>query len=81
MSDVQPVQAYKVLIHIPQTRLIEISLPTDAPAGPAEVVVLIPRGDAPSVIPWPWGQRLPEVAAAVPLSATDAPPPLAGIAG
>jgi hypothetical protein len=50
-------QAYKVFVNIPDTRRIELVLPDDAPPGPAEVIILIPRANPPVLIPWPFVRR------------------------
>jgi len=60
MPESQPMQAYKMLITIPESRRLEIALPADAPSGPAEVIVLIPRADPPGVISWPFLRRRSE---------------------
>ena len=60
MPEMQPLQAYKMLITIPETRRLEIAFPDDAPPGPAEVIVLIQHADPPAVIPWPSLRRRPE---------------------
>ena len=74
MPDTRPMQAYKVLLTIPETRRLEIVLPLDAPAGPAEVIVLIPRGDLPAVIPWPSLCHRPDEVPAVAQPAREAEP-------
>jgi hypothetical protein len=67
-------QAYKMLVTIPETRRLEVALPSDAPAGPAEVIILIPRAEPLAVVPWPFVLRRMEEGSAAAHPAGEAVP-------